>query len=99
MIKKYTLILSLFFFSLVAYSQSQPNHVEVYPNPFKEKVTIKVNSSIQNYRVYDVLGKQIMETQDIEKLKHLLLKLRSGIYLLKITDAKGNVHTKKLLKQ
>lgn len=99
MIKKYTLIILMLFFSLVAFSQSQPNHVEVYPNPFKEKVTIKVNASIQNFRVYDVLGKQIMETQDIEKLKRLLIKLRSGIYLLKVTDSKGNVHTKKLLKQ
>ena len=99
MMKKYVLTVTLFFLSLIAFSQSHSNPIEVYPNPFKEKVTIKVNATIQSYRVYDVLGKQILETQDVERLKTLLLKLRSGIYLIKVTDASGNVHTKKLLKQ
>lgn len=98
MAKKYFLILTLLACSF-GFSQIQQDIVEVYPNPFKDKVTIRVNKSTEEIKVFDVLGKQIIATNDTERLRKLMLKLRSGIYLLRITDTKGNVETKKIVKQ
>ncbi|NQY06448.1 MAG: T9SS type A sorting domain-containing protein [Flavobacteriaceae bacterium] len=99
MVKKYFLIAFLLF-SFLGFAQLQENNaVEVYPNPFKDAVTIKIVKPVDNFKVYDILGKQIVLTDDKEKLKKLLLKLKPGIYLLKVTDKNGNVETKKVLKQ
>jgi hypothetical protein len=99
MTKKYITILFLLL-TTYGFAQLQEAHVvDVFPNPFKSKVTVKVLKPITAFKVYDVLGKQISTTRDTEKLEKLLLKLKSGIYLLKIVKKDGSVETKKILKQ
>lgn len=70
------------------------NTVSIYPNPTTNIVNIKSNSSIKNVELYDVLGKKIKST----KLTTISLDTFSkGIYIMKITTAKG-VITKKITK-
>ena len=99
MAKKYFLIFFLLITSLGFSQIQEKNVIEVFPNPFKDKVTIKILKPVDNFKVYDVLGKQIVMANNREKLEKLLLKLRPGIYLLKITEKDGSVETKKILKQ
>ena len=48
---------------------------------------------LNNFVSFYVLGKQIIATNDIERLRKLMLKLRSGIYLLKINTEKARCKT------
>ena len=97
--KKYITILFLLV-TTYAFAQLQEAHVvDVFPNPFKSKVTVKILKPITAFKVYDVLGKQISTSRNAEQLEKLLLQLKPGIYLLKILKKDGSVETKKVLKQ
>jgi endonuclease I len=71
----------------------------LYPNPTKSNVTIKLNRPQQTkIEVYDILGKKVHQ-EVISRTKEINTnRLKSGIYILKITQ--GNKTTsKKLVKQ
>jgi hypothetical protein len=76
------------------------NGVFVYPNPTTDGIVNIYHSkgSIQKVEVTDVLGRNVLEqSTNEEKLSIDLGSMNKGIYLLRITDAKEQVITIRIL--
>ena len=69
----------------------------VYPNPTSSILNLKVdNQQIQEVKIYNLTGKEVFKTSEIENIN--ISQLSSGIYFIQIkTDT--NTFTKKILKQ
>lgn len=69
---------------------------EVYPNPATSVLNIDdSNFSIKIIEIYNVLGKKVITSN---KNQLSLENLVNGVYLIKVEDDKGNIATKRLLK-
>ncbi|WP_405295492.1 T9SS type A sorting domain-containing protein [Algibacter sp. Ld11] len=71
----------------------------VYPNPVKDVLSVKVNSSLESHSklsLYTVTG-QLIKTSREESIS--MADLKSGIYLLSIEDQEGRKSTQKIIKQ
>lgn len=63
----------------------------VYPNPFRQEITVRAKSTIQAVSVSDMSGKQLFtQTADSNELKLDLSAYSNGIYLLHIQTQSGN---------
>ena len=75
--------------------------IQVYPNPAKNIITIKLKELQNDFEIYffDISGKLIYEgNMPTQKKRIDLSALQNGIYLLKLKDEKGNVFTHKITK-
>ncbi|UKM64009.1 T9SS type A sorting domain-containing protein [Flavobacteriaceae bacterium GSB9] len=68
------------------------NEFKLYPNPLRESrvLTVSGSKTIQNIKIYSVLGKQLINS-NFEKVKSAELNLKSintGIYLVQINNKK-----------
>ena len=89
--------------STLSTEQNEIIDFKVYPNPSRTgNVTIKSPSSIaiDNIVIYSILGKKVVELKNPNFVnnKHTILNLKSGIYLIKISNSK-QTSTKKLVIQ
>jgi hypothetical protein len=73
------------------------NNVITYPNPFNETIHITLLNNIifDKAVIYDLSGKEIITTYNNEID---LSNLKSGIYLIRISDKKGNTYSQKISK-
>lgn len=71
----------------------------ISPNPFSTNFNIKTDELISNYTLFDVTGKQLINTTSKEKLDNLSSQLHQGIYVLGITLENGQKATYKLVKE
>lgn len=78
-------------------SEFKINGLKVYPNPVKnDNLYITSNSSkTKTVAVYDVLGKQVLNTTTSNNTINIAA-LNSGVYILKITEG-GKTDTRKLV--
>ena len=84
------------------------NQMNVFPNPFNDKISIKVPNELLNntfrIRLYDINGRNILNNKDYQILNgeisiRNLNKLSIGSYFLKITHQESNTFlTKHLIK-
>ncbi|MEZ4939564.1 MAG: T9SS type A sorting domain-containing protein [Saprospiraceae bacterium] len=68
--------------------------VVVYPNPATSNATVFITSDVTTVEIFNLGGQRIMTTNQ-PTLN--LTGLESGMYIVKITDAKGVIYTDKLL--
>jgi hypothetical protein len=72
----------------------------IYPNPASGKITIGLNDRA-NYEIklFDLLGNAILELDSRKQLKKEIdvSSMNSGIYLIVVSDIKGNKVSKKLI--
>jgi hypothetical protein len=75
-------------------------HAAVYPNPFTDFLTISGISESANVSISDISGRKIAEYKDVTNNQNLsgLSGLKSGIYMVKVTEGK-NTFTSKLVKK
>jgi uncharacterized repeat protein (TIGR01451 family) len=87
-------------FSLLTKNDFVKDHkVAVYPNPAKDKVSVKADSNIQSVQLYDLQGR-ILQTS-IEGKKETTLDLsaqQTGVYFIRVTTEKGSA-TQKIIKE
>ena len=75
------------------------DNVKLYPNPIENNLTIELKSNVDtNIEIYDILGKRVFNQQIKETSNLNLQNLKSGIYIVKITQGNSTI-TKKLVKQ
>lgn len=76
-------------------------NISLYTNPVKSHFRLQTKNGIQisNVGVYNVLGAKVAVYPVLGSNKYDISNLASGIYLVKISDDKGAVTTKRLLKQ
>ena len=68
----------------------------VYPNPATDIVTIQSKTAISNMQLFNSLGQQVLNTNGASAD---VSGLATGVYVLKATDAEGNVGVKRVIKQ
>ncbi len=86
----------------------QPIAVEVFPNPFHNKITANISAieeGVISIRIIDILGQEVksvehgivagLNTLEISNLE----KLNTGIYHLMVIDRKGNTVIQKIVHQ
>jgi glucose/arabinose dehydrogenase len=76
------------------------NFVNVYPNPVKDVLNVRVNSEAATLKLYDASGRLVKQQQMNGKTVQQITVgyLKNGLYLLKIESATG-VTTKKIVIQ
>ncbi|WP_158638280.1 T9SS type A sorting domain-containing protein [Panacibacter ginsenosidivorans] len=82
--------------------------IHIYPNPVKDVLNINITTFAAekyNYSVFDISGRLLINksfdaTEGTQTIKVPLNNVAAGTYLVKITDAKGNIVAKQnVLKQ
>ena len=76
--------------------------IEVYPNPVREKLFVKIPSSEASYslEMYDITGKKVFEQKDVSQEVTIRMdKYASSTYFLKVLENDKLVATYKLIKQ
>ena len=74
------------------------NQFNLYPNPNNGQLNINYQGTINKVQVFDITGKQVMESGAFTN--HTLLNvshLNQGIYLVRLIDQNNNVAVKKLV--
>jgi hypothetical protein len=74
--------------------------ISIYPNPFSEQTSVRSNSLIKKYLLYDVSGR-IVENRETHstQLNLSLGHLQKGIYLIRLKLENGNVLERKVVKR
>ncbi len=73
--------------------------VMVYPNPAKNKVTVKATGTIKSLQLYDVQGRILQSISDSRSQVTLdIANQQRGVYFLKITTDKGSA-VQKIVKE
>lgn len=70
----------------------------IYPNPASEYVTINSSSKIENVKLFDLNGRQVLNS-NLADGKIFIGKLVSGMYLATIIDENGNTSNEKIIKK
>ena len=68
----------------------------VYPNPVKDRLSIKTAESIIKTQVFDLSGRMIVNAQESKELS--VSSLKPGIYLLRVETENG-IRTKRFIKE
>ena len=69
----------------------------LYPNPAKINVTIKGLNGIAQVELFDITGKKVMNLSQPVNNQFNVESLRSGIYIVRLTDDSKGVSVKKLI--
>lgn len=73
--------------------------VTVYPNPAKNKVTVKATGIVKSVQLYDVQGRILQSVSDGKSQVTLdIANQQRGVYFLRITTDKGK-NTQKIIKE
>jgi hypothetical protein len=82
----------------------QTKLIEIFPNPFKDKIIITLSSDIDiseiNFMVYNSIGQKILYNSNL-KNNQIIIDLAdepNGLYYLIIMDNNKIIRTEKLLK-
>lgn len=75
------------------------NDTFIYPNPIKDKFNISSAVYISDYIVFDLHGKQLFNSKNIEIATENILNLKSGNYILEVKDEHNNSKSLKFLKK
>ena len=77
--------------------------IKIYPNPTSESFTINVGEiDLENVSVYNMLGVKVYTNKASQEKLTINTKeynMKSGLYLVVITDQQGNSYTQKLIVQ
>ena len=76
---------------------STPNQLKIYPNPFKDELHIQSNNEIKMIEIYNLVGQKLIRSINQKSIS--TTQLKSGIYLIKVTDNKGITFTEKVIKK
>lgn len=77
---------------------AERNQLNLYPNPAKEKVSLKNADKVKSVDIYESTGRKV-RTANIEGENINISDLKSGIYYFEITLKDGNKSYEKLIKE
>lgn len=73
------------------------NDISLYPNPAKAVLNISTANKVTSIVVYDVTGKQVLETTNLVNNQINISTLKNGLYLVKLIGENNTSVIKKLL--
>lgn len=76
----------------------------VYPNPIAENIYIRSSKPVQRVQLYSLTGQIVLQKEYRQSQAGVILmtigtKLRTGMYMLRITQADGSIQTTKVIKE
>lgn len=84
------------------FGTSPAQRVKVYPNPVSESVTIESSIPIESVRVMDGVGRTLLHktagADNLLKMQINLERLRTGNYIIMITNRNGQTTPQKIIK-
>jgi hypothetical protein len=72
------------------------NQLKIYPNPANNYINILSVEDVVDIKVYSLQGKLMLQQQITNGEKLNVLDIPDGMYILYITDRKGNINTHKI---
>jgi len=82
---------------IVGIAELDQLNLDIYPNPVRDVLNIKVETQIDRIEIFDISGKMI-NVYDKPGKRISLSDLQPGMYMLKITSVDGNFTAKKIQK-
>lgn len=76
-----------------------PVGFEVFPNPFADKVTVRADSPIRRYELYDMAGKRLMQGNPNGNVTLSTETLAAGTYLLRVWSGGKDAGVQKIIKK
>ena len=70
------------------------HNINIYPNPTNGLININTNENINSISIYNIIGKQVLNTIDKETIN--ISSLEDGIYFIDITTEKG-IYTQRII--
>jgi hypothetical protein len=71
----------------------------IYPNPFQDKLSIKTDGGVEQLEIFSIFGQKVISKNNLlSELTVNVSDLEDGIYLVILTDNKGNRYSNKVLK-
>jgi hypothetical protein len=82
-------------------SNSTVKNILIFPNPAASRINIFGISEINRISILDILGRilKTLPNNKAESMEIDVSSLSTGVYLIKMTDLKGNILTKRFLKK
>ncbi len=79
---------------------SNQKSINIYPNPFINKINISSSELIKEVKLSNIYGQMVFNSGNISQHNATITaeSIQQGAYILIITDRKGNVFTKKIVK-
>jgi len=72
--------------------------VKIYPNPTSEKLFISTDLNLIKFEIYDLSGKRLIAKELKKDYNTIDISyLKKEIYILKLTDDKGKIHSHKFI--
>jgi hypothetical protein len=79
--------------------EQAPATLSYFPNPVKDKLTLKAQQNIQNVSVFNMLGQEVMRTEmNVQRGDLDMSSLQAGPYFVKV-NINGNVETLRIIKK
>ena len=69
----------------------------IYPNPAKNRVYIEGVLDISEVTLYDLTGKMVLQRREFEDSSLNISSLKSGLYIIRVSDSHNAVTVKKLI--
>jgi endonuclease I/chitodextrinase len=86
-------------YTALGIEEFNPVNVKLHPNPFKNNLTVVLNSDIEtNVEIFDILGKRVFQNAFNRTSTLNLQALKTGIYIIRISQNNKTI-SKKLVKQ
>jgi hypothetical protein len=73
---------------------SNDNTLVVFPNPVNAGQKVQLSADVNNYKVYDIAGKLVLNGNSTEFSTE---NLNKGMYLIVVENNNGNIQTQKLI--
>ncbi len=89
---------TLLFSGTIGSKELVEEHVNIYPNPFKDKITLDITSPA-NYEIFGIDGRHVLSGGPVEKGSIGMREFPPGIYIIRISDNNNNIITRKIIKQ
>ena len=72
----------------------------IFPNPATNHLTIQSNNTIQSYRIFNLLGEELLNDRNISTNEQSIniSSFKSGTYIIHI-DTESGIHNQKFIKQ
>ena len=87
-------------FSNVGIAEKPLIAAQVYPNPVSTTLNVSYNGVVKSYRIFDIAGRLISEdTVHADRFQIEAQSLKTGSYIIELTDADNRVIRQKFLKR
>lgn len=81
-------------------TDSEPNKIELFPNPVGNLITIKNITDITDLEIYKVDGQEVYRTKLTQPIWRLNIdRFNKGFYFVKLSNNYGSIITKKFIKK